>query len=90
MVDKVLGYTGVFCDGAVLFIEEDIKEVIQRLKDTLDELEENTIQWEPCTKADFRELERNLNSIIPEFEPEVLEPLWVRNQQQKTFKRGKK
>ena len=90
MVGKVLGYTSVLCDEAVLFMEEDIKEAIQRLKDTLDELEENTIQWEPCTKADFRELEMNLKSLQPKDKPKPPEPLWVRNQQQKTFKRGKK
>ena len=48
------------------------------------------VQWEPCTEADFCDLERKLNSIIPECEPVPLEPLWVRNQQQKSFKRGKK
>ena len=90
MVDRILDYTEVFCGEAVLFMEEDINEELQRLTSTIKELETHMTQWEPCTKGDLIELERKINNITPTPEPEAIEPLWVRNQQKKTFKRGKK
>ena len=87
MVDRILKYTDVFCEEAVLFMAEDVNEAFQR---TVEELEVFMSQWEPYTKEALIELERKLNNITPAPEPEAIEPLWVRNQQKKTFKRGKK
>jgi len=47
-------------------------------------------QGEPCTKGDILELEQALRRRECSKQPEPITPLWVTNQQNKTFKRGKK
>lgn len=83
MVGRELRYTQVFCDEAVLFMEEDINKAIKELVAKV-ELS--------LGKVKITEYEVDvLTSLIASDDTHLpLEPLWVRNQQQKSFKRGKK
>lgn len=83
MKDRILEYTGVFCDEAVLFREEDINKAIKELVAKV-ELS--------FGKVKITEYEVDvLTSLIASYDTHLpIEPLWVRNQKQKSFKRGKK
>ncbi len=63
---------------------------VEELEKLLEGLEVDSRQGEPCTKGDILELEQEIRRLEFSKQPEPITPLWVRNQQNKTFKRGKK
>lgn len=63
---------------------------VEELEKLLEGFEIELRQGEPCTKGDILELEQAIRRMEFSKQPEPITPLWVRNQQKKTFKRGKK
>ncbi len=63
---------------------------VEELEKLLEDFEVDSRQGEPCTKGDILELEQVLRRLEFSKQPEPITPLWLRNQQKKTFKRGKK
>lgn len=63
---------------------------VEELEKLLEGFEIELRQGEPCTEGDILELERALRIRENSKQPEAIAPLWVINQQKKTFKRGKK
>ena len=64
---------------------------VEELEILLADFEIGLRQGEPCTEGDILKLEQSLRRIQENSkQPEPIIPLWVINQQKKTFKRGKK
>ncbi len=77
----------------IILIEELIAITgtsVEELEKLLADFEIGLRQGEPCTEGDLLELEKALRIRENSKQPEASVPLWVRNQQNKTFKRGKK
>ena len=97
MKDRTLEYTGMFCEEEVLYVGEDYQRLLRELINLVEESspEADTLAVlleEAISKVKITEREVSaLISLIPLEDTQLpLEPLWVRNQQQKSFKRGKK
>mgnify|MGYP003123203474 CR=1 FL=1 len=77
-----------------IILIEELSEMtgtsVAELEKILEGFEIELRQGEPCTKGDILELEQSLRSMECGEQPEPITPLWITNQQKKTFKRGKK
>lgn len=96
MKDRVLWYTGVFCGDSPDAYEE-LDKLVRELAVSMGRSSAEvaacaTDLADAFSKVKITEYEVDvLTSVLPLDDTQVPpEPLWVRNQQQKTFKRGKK
>lgn len=96
MKERILEYTGVFC-GDGLDAYEELDKLVRELTVSMGIPSAEvaacaTDLADAFSKVKVTEYEVDvLTNVLPLDDTQVpSEPLWVRNQQQKTFKRGKK
>ena len=72
----------VFCIEDEFMIGQEIKEVLEEYEKAIKSFDEGTSTYDLLVDR--------VSLYVPEDSNCYQEPLWVRKQQQKTFKRGKK